>query len=57
LNGVINWSPKGPETTPFRLQLGEDAVTLVRAHAESLLADLRTWETVAVDTRFESGAR
>ncbi len=47
------------ERTPLRLQLGEDAVAAVRAHAEGLLADLRAWERVASDTRFEaaSGSR
>uniref|UniRef100_A0A6U0VF07 Uncharacterized protein n=1 Tax=Pinguiococcus pyrenoidosus TaxID=172671 RepID=A0A6U0VF07_9STRA len=38
------------ESTPLRLQLGEDAVTAVRQHAEKLLEDLRTWEPVALDT-------
>jgi NAD(P)-dependent dehydrogenase (short-subunit alcohol dehydrogenase family) len=37
--------------TPLRLQLGKDAVDMIRAHAESLLADLKQWEALAVDTR------
>jgi NAD(P)-dependent dehydrogenase (short-subunit alcohol dehydrogenase family) len=37
--------------SPLRLQLGADAVAAVRGHAEHLLADLRAWEAVAVDTR------
>lgn len=36
---------------PLRLQLGDDAVDAVRAHAETLLADLASWERVARDTR------
>ncbi|HEV8696004.1 MAG TPA: oxidoreductase [Lysobacter sp.] len=37
--------------TPLRLQLGGDSVAAVRDHAEKLLADLRAWEAVAIDTR------
>ena len=37
--------------TPLRLQLGADAVAAVRAHAETLLADLAGWERIATDTR------
>jgi len=37
--------------TPLRLQLGKDAVDMIRAHAESMLTDLRQWEALAVDTR------
>lgn len=39
------------EVTPLRLQLGADAVAAVRAHAETLLADLEAWKDVAIDTR------
>ena len=39
--------------TPLRLQLGEDAVTMVRAHAETLLADMGVWERVAVATKLD----
>lgn len=39
--------------TPLRLQLGEDAVTLIRAHAETLLADMAVWERVAVATNLD----
>ena len=42
------------DKTPLRLQLGADAVDAVRGHAEQLLADLRAWETVALDTRLEA---
>ena len=41
------------DRTPLRLQLGDDAVDMVRAHAETLLRDLGTWEAVARDTRIE----
>ena len=44
------------ETTPLRLQLGQDAVDAVRAHAEKLLADLAAWEGVAIDTRIDRAA-
>jgi NAD(P)-dependent dehydrogenase (short-subunit alcohol dehydrogenase family) len=37
--------------TPLRLQLGADAVSLVRTHAETLLADLSKWEDLALDTK------
>lgn len=40
------------ETTPLRLQLGEDAINAVRSHAETLLRDLAAWEDVALATRF-----
>jgi NAD(P)-dependent dehydrogenase (short-subunit alcohol dehydrogenase family) len=39
------------EATPLRLQLGADSVEAVRAHAERLLNDLKTWESLALDTR------
>ena len=44
------------EATPLRLQLGEDAVDAVRAHAQQLLADLERWAPVAIDTRIEDTA-
>lgn len=37
--------------TPLRLQLGEDAIIAIRAHAEMLLKDLARWEGVATNTR------
>ena len=37
--------------TPLRLQLGADAVSLVRTHSETLLADLSKWEALALDTK------
>jgi NAD(P)-dependent dehydrogenase (short-subunit alcohol dehydrogenase family) len=39
-------------TTPLRLQLGGDAAAAVRAHAETLLADMREWEPVSRGTSF-----
>lgn len=43
--------------TPLRLQLGADAVDMVRAHSETLLRDLAAWEVRARNTAFEaSGA-
>jgi NAD(P)-dependent dehydrogenase (short-subunit alcohol dehydrogenase family) len=42
------------EATPLRLQLGADAVAMVRAHAQTLLADLAKWEPVALATRLAS---
>ena len=41
------------ERTPLRLQLGADAVDAIRAHANTLLADLAQWERVAADTSLE----
>jgi NAD(P)-dependent dehydrogenase (short-subunit alcohol dehydrogenase family) len=40
-------------TTPLRLQLGADSVEPVRAHAEQILKDLKTWESVARNTRVD----
>ena len=39
--------------TPLRIQLGGDAVDAVRTHAETLLKDLNTWETVSRGTAFD----
>jgi NAD(P)-dependent dehydrogenase (short-subunit alcohol dehydrogenase family) len=39
--------------TPLRLQLGDDAVDMVRNHAQALLADLAAWEELARDTKFD----
>jgi NAD(P)-dependent dehydrogenase (short-subunit alcohol dehydrogenase family) len=41
------------DKTPLRLQLGEDAISAVRAHAHTLLADLAAWEAVGADTRLD----
>ena len=41
------------QKTPLRLQLGEDAVAAVRDHAKKLLEDLETWQSVAINTRFD----
>ena len=38
--------------SPLRLQLGADAVDMIRNHAQKLLADLAEWERVARDTEF-----
>jgi NAD(P)-dependent dehydrogenase (short-subunit alcohol dehydrogenase family) len=40
------------EVTPLRLQLGADAIDSVRAHAQQLLADMSTWETVSCETSY-----
>ena len=47
---AIERALKAP-ATPLRLQLGADAVTLVREHTHALLNDLAAWEEVALDTR------
>jgi len=39
-------------STPLRLQLGADAASSIRTHAENLLAELAKWEAVALDTKF-----
>ena len=39
--------------TPLRLQLGEDAITAVRSHAETLLSDMKQWEKTGLDTRLD----
>ena len=44
------------EKTPLRLQLGEDAVAAVRAHAQTMLEDLNHWQAVAADTRLDGAA-
>jgi hypothetical protein len=41
------------DTTPLRLQLGEDAVGAVRDHANKLLEDLERWASVAADTQID----
>lgn len=38
--------------TPLRLQLGSDAISAVREHAEQLLRDLAAWEKVGLDVAF-----
>jgi NADP-dependent 3-hydroxy acid dehydrogenase YdfG len=42
------------DATPLRLQLGGDAVSAVRTHAQTLLADLVEWKRVATNTRLAS---
>jgi NAD(P)-dependent dehydrogenase (short-subunit alcohol dehydrogenase family) len=41
------------ETTPLRLPVGGDAVDMVRAHAEQLLADLAVWNDVSRSIGFD----
>jgi len=38
--------------TPLRLALGSDAVDAIRGHAQTLLADMATWEQVSRGTSF-----
>ena len=40
--------------TPLRLQLGADAVSAIREHAEQMLKDMAAWESVAVNTRVDA---
>jgi NAD(P)-dependent dehydrogenase (short-subunit alcohol dehydrogenase family) len=42
------------EQTPLRLQLGDDAIDAVRAHAEGLLKDMQAWEAVSRGTSFDA---
>jgi len=42
--------------TPLRLQLGDDSIDAVRDHAEALLADLKTWESVGRNVAFADAA-
>lgn len=42
------------EATPLRLQLGADAISAVRAHAQTMLADMNAWEPVSGATAFDS---
>jgi NAD(P)-dependent dehydrogenase (short-subunit alcohol dehydrogenase family) len=44
------------ERTPLRLQLGQDAIAAVRAHAEALLEDLAAWESRGADVRLDRQA-
>jgi hypothetical protein len=48
--GVIETALNAGDT-PLRLQPGEDAVNLVRAHWETMPADLSKWEALASDTK------
>lgn len=41
------------DPTPLRLQVGADALDMVRGHAEQLLADLAAWETTGRSIAFE----
>lgn len=47
---AIDLALRDPKT-PLRLQLGQDAVDMIRAHAETMLTDMKQWEALAVDTR------
>ncbi|QBF30861.1 oxidoreductase [Thalassococcus sp. S3] len=44
------------DVTPLRLALGDDAVDGIRDHAEAVLAELTSWETVSRNVAFESAA-
>jgi len=39
------------EKTPLRLQLGADAITMIRQHSQTLLNDLAQWEALGIDTK------
>ncbi|OEK02785.1 short-chain dehydrogenase/reductase [Roseivirga sp. 4D4] len=39
------------DNTPLRLQLGEDSINAVRDHSEALLAEMKAWEHVGLDTK------
>lgn len=41
------------EVTPLRLQLGQDAIDMVRGHSEQLLKDMEVWEQVSLDTKLD----
>jgi NAD(P)-dependent dehydrogenase (short-subunit alcohol dehydrogenase family) len=43
--------------TPLRLQLGGDSVAGVRAHAETLLDQMKAWEATAMNTAIDARAR
>ena len=42
------------EQTPLRLQLGGDSVDAVRAHAETLLKDMKAWEAISRATDLDA---
>jgi len=42
------------EHTQLRLQLGDDSVDAVRAHAQALLKDMEAWEAVSRSTNFDA---
>ena len=42
------------EHTPLRLQLGDDSVDAVRAHAQAMLEDMEAWESVSRSTNFDA---
>lgn len=44
------------ERMPLRLQLGQDALDAVRAHAEQMLRELAAWAPVGTATAFEDAA-
>ncbi|MDO1501626.1 oxidoreductase [Winogradskyella maritima] len=41
------------DKTPLRLQLGEDAISAVKEHAEVLIKELEEWRETGENTRFE----
>lgn len=42
------------ERPPLRLQLGQDSIDAVRAHAQAMLADLEAWAPAGAATRIDS---
>jgi len=46
----------GSDKTPLRLQLGSDAVSMVRAHSNQMLAELAEWEALARSIDIENPA-
>ncbi len=42
------------ENTPMRLQLGEDSIGAVRAHTETMLAEIKEWEPLGLDTKLDN---
>jgi hypothetical protein len=53
VSGSTATSALAADKTPLRLQVGGDAIDLVRAHAEQILADLAAWEKVGRSIAFE----
>jgi NAD(P)-dependent dehydrogenase (short-subunit alcohol dehydrogenase family) len=43
----------GAEHTPLRLPLGDDALTMIEAHGETLRRELAEWESVIRNTAFD----
>ena len=41
------------DRSPLRLQLGADAIDMVRTHAEQMLGDLAVWDAVGRSVAFD----